>query len=201
MRRESDLARRFAVRRSSRNTLIFYGAFGGFGILGLVLLFRGQTAGWILIAFSAAFLVLLSAVNLKPGWVYLVDGIGITVRRPLKSGRISRDSIAELKLLSDREAVAVVYPDQVEEARSTRNMDVQGALRARRRVGKTIGFCSVPIVFNETRAGGPGDIERVGAKTSGDFVLVTTTEGNSYLLSPLDPQGFVRAYQETGRRR
>ena len=199
MRRESDLARRFSVRRSIRNTLIFYVAFGGFGILGLVLFVLGETVGWILIAFSAAFLALLLAVNLKPGWAYLIDGTGITVQRPLKRSRISRESIVELKLLTDREAVAVVYPDQVEEARSTRNMDVQGAFRARRRVGKTIGFCTVPIVFNETRAGGPGDIEKVGAKTSGDFVLVTTTEGNSYLLSPLDPQGFVRTFEETGR--
>ena len=78
-------------------------------------------------------------------------------------------------------------------------MDIRGAFRAQRRLGKTIGFCSVPIVFKETRAGGPFDIEKVDAKTSGDFVLVTTTEGNSYLLSPLDPQGFVRAFEASDR--
>ena len=195
MNRDADLPRRFAVRRSIRNTMIFYVAFGGFGILGLVLFVLGETVGWVLVAFSAVFLALLLAVNLKPGWAYFIDGSGITIRRPFKRSRIPRVSIAELKVTSDREALEVVYPDQVEEARSTRNMDVRGAFRAQRRVGKTIGFSSVPIVFNETRAGGPLDIEQVGAKTSRDFVLVTTTEGTHYLLSPLDPIGFVRAFQ------
>jgi len=37
----------------------------------------------------------------------------------------------------------------------------------------------------------------VGAKTSGDFVLVITMEGNRYLLSPLDPQGFVQAFHDS----
>jgi hypothetical protein len=179
--------------------VIFYIAFGVFGILGLILFVLGESVGWVLIAFSGCFLALLLAVNLKPGWSYLVDGMGVTIRRPLKSIRISRESIAELKLLTDQEAVAVVYPDHVEEMRSTRNMDLRGAFRAQRRVGKTIGFCSVPIVFNETRVGGPFDIEKVGARTSGDFVLVITVKGEKYLLSPLDPEGFVRAFEVTGR--
>jgi hypothetical protein len=188
MSRDADTVRRFAVRRSFRKTVIFYIAFGVFGILGLVLF-----------AFSGCFLALLLAVNLKPGWSYLVDGMGITVRLPLKSIRISRESIAELKLLTDREAVAVVYPDQVEEMRSTRNMDLRGAFRAQRRVGKAIGCSTVPIVFNETRVGGPFDIEKVGAGTSGDFVLVITLKGEKYLLSPLEAEGFVRAFEVTDR--
>ena len=200
MSRDADLPRRFAVRRSIRNTVIFYAAFGGFGILGLVLFFLGETVGWVLIAFSAAFLALLLAVNLKPGWAYLIDGSGITVRRTLKGSLIPRESIAELTLLGDREAAAVVYPDQIEEAQSTRNMDVRGAFRAQRRVGKTIGFSSVPIVLSETRAGGPLSIRKVGARTSGDFVLVITTEGDNYLLSPQDPEGFVQAFQASVRR-
>lgn len=197
MSRDAELPRRFAVRRSVHNTLIFYVAFGGFGILGLILLVLSETVGWVLVAFSAAFLALLLVVNLKPRWAYLIDSSGITIQRPLKRSRISRESIAELKLISDREAVAVVYPDQVEEARSTRNMDVRMAFRAQRRVGKTIGFSSVPIVFNETRAGGPLDIEKVGVQTSGDLVLVMTAEGNRYLLSPLDPEEFVQAFNDS----
>jgi hypothetical protein len=173
---------------------MFYVAFGGFGILGLVLFVLGETVGWILVAFSAAFLALLLVVTLKPGWVYLIDRAGITIQRLLKRSLIPRESIAELKRITDREAVAVVYPEQVEQARSTRNMDVLGAFRAQRRVGKTIGFSSVPFVLSETRAGGPFDIEQVGAKTSGDFVLVTIKEGTRYLLSPLDPEGFIQAF-------
>ena len=134
-------------------------------------------------------------VNLKPGWAYVIDRTGITIRRPLKPARIPRDSIAELKLLSAREAVAVVYPDQAEQLRSTRSIDIRGAFRAQRRIGKTVGFSSVPIVFKETRAGGPLDIVKLGAQTSGDFVVVITTEGDKYLLSPLDPQGFVQAFE------
>jgi hypothetical protein len=82
--------------------LIFYIAFGGFGTLGLVLFVLGESVGWILITFSGCFLALLLLVNLKPGWDYLIDGTGITVRRPLINSRISRESIAELKLLTDR---------------------------------------------------------------------------------------------------
>ena len=197
MSQDADLPRCFAVRRSFHNTLIFYVAFGAFGVLGLVLLALGETVGWIPLAFSAVFLVLLLLVNLKPGWAYLIDRSGITIRRTLKRSLIPRKSVAEIKLLTDREAVAAVYPDQVEEAQSTRNMDVRGAFRAQRRVGKTIGFSSVALVFNESRAGGPLDIEKVGAKTSGDFVLVITMEGNRYLLSPLDPQGFVQAFHDS----
>ena len=105
MNRDADLPRRFAVRRSIRNTMIFYVAFGGFGILGLVLFVLGETVGWVLVAFSAVFLALLLAVNLKPGWAYFIDGSGITIRRPFKRSRIPRVSIAELKVTSDREAL------------------------------------------------------------------------------------------------
>lgn len=199
MSHEPEPPRSFAVRRSFRNTVIFYLAFGVFGILGLVLLVRGETAGWILFAFAAAFIFLLLLVNLKPGWAYLIDRSGITIRRPLKPARIPRGSIVELQLLSAREAVAVVYPDQVEQVRSTRNVDIRSAFRAQRRIGKTVGYSSVPIVFKETRAGGPLDIEKVGAQTSGDFVLVITSEGDRYLLSPLDPKGFVQAFEATDR--
>jgi len=199
MSQEPELPRSFAVRRSFRNTVIFYLAFGVFGILGLVLLVRGETAGWILFGFAAAFLTLLLLVNLKPGWAYLIDRSGITIRRPLKPGHIPRKSIAELRVVTDREAVAVVYPDQVEQVRSTRNVDIRSAFRAQRRIGKTVGFSSVPIVFKETRAGGPFDVEQVGARTSGDFVLVRTSEGDRYLLSPLDPKGFLQVFEATDR--
>ena len=146
MSQEPELSRSFAVRRSFRNTVIFYLAFGVFGILGLVLLVRGETIGWILFGFAAAFLTLLLLVNLKPGWAYLIDRSGITIRRPLKPGHIPRKSIAELRVVSDREAVAVVYPDQVEQVRSTRNVDVRSAFRAQRRFrsGEHFGRGPVP---------------------------------------------------------
>jgi len=78
MNRYTELPQRFAARRSIRNTLIFCIAFGGFGIFGLVLLVLGERVGWVLVAFSAAFLALLLLVNLKPGWGYLVDRSGIS---------------------------------------------------------------------------------------------------------------------------
>jgi hypothetical protein len=149
-----------------------------------------------LVAFSAAFLALLLLVNLKPGWTYIVDGAGITIQRTFKHNRIPNESIAEVKLVSAGEAVALVHPDQVDEARSTRNMDIRSAFRAQRRVGETIGFSSVPIVFNETRAGGPLNIQDVGATTSGGFVVILTTDGKKYLLSPQEPEEFIRAFRE-----
>jgi hypothetical protein len=199
MNEDAAVKQRFPVRRSFRKTLVFYLAFAGFGIPGLVLLVLGRSEGWILVAFSASFVAILLAVTLKPGWVYLIDRTGITIQRPLKRGRIPLASISQLKVIGSREAVSLSFPDQVEESLSTRNMDIRGAFRARRRVGKITGFSSVPIVFDEIRAGGPVDIETVGGRASGDFVLVRTIDGSSYLLSPADPDGFVEAYEMIAR--
>jgi hypothetical protein len=175
MNEDAAVKQRFAVRRSFRKTLVFY------------------------LAFSASFVAILLAVNLKPGWVYRIDRTGITIQRPLKHGRIPLVSILQLRVIDSREVVSLSFPDQVEESLSTRSMDIRGAFLTRRRVGKIIGFSSVPIVFDETRVGGPVDIETVGGRASGDFVLVRTIDGSSYLLSPADPEGFVEAYKMIAR--
>ncbi len=187
--------RRFSARRSVRNTVIFFLGFGVFTVLGLGLLIFGERIGFLFIVFSTAFLALLVFVTLKPGWAYFIDPSGITVKRTFRSVQIPRVQIGELRLLTDREAVALIYPDQAAEAESTSNLNVVDAFRAQRRVGEKIGFSSVPIVLSETRSGGPLTITSVGASTSGDFVLVVTVEGKVYLLSPKEPKGFIEAFR------
>jgi hypothetical protein len=140
MSSSGECPRRFAARRSFRNTLIFCVAFGLFFLLGLGLTVFGHRVGLVLTAFSAAFLVLLLIVNLKPGWAYLVDEAGITVLRTFIRSHIPRESITELKCISDREA---------------------------------------------------------GAATSGEFVLLVTTEKRIRLLSPQDPESFLEAFRDS----
>ena len=195
MKRNGNPGGRFGVRRSARNTMIFYLAFGVFGVFGVALLVMGTRGGWILIIFSTAFVVLIAAVTLKPGWCFRIDEKGIVVQRTFGSRRISADSIHRARRIGEHEAAAVVYPDQEAGANSTRSRDMRGAFRAQRKVGRIIAFCTVPIVFHERRAGNALGIEEVGAKTSGDFVLIDTDPGQCYLLSPQDPERFLRGVQ------
>ncbi|MFW5694862.1 MAG: hypothetical protein ACOCYB_06820 [Alkalispirochaeta sp.] len=111
------------------------------------------------------------------GWYYEVGDGALVVRRTFKSYALPGDSIEKVS--------AVGWPavrERVQRYRSGRGP--RGAGGRQVALGRLIGFCSIGIPLR-----GPVPTGRE------KFVLLTRSGEREYILSPTDPEAFVRECQ------
>ena len=120
----------------------------------------------------------------KFGWSYNIEDDGIRIKRTFKKYFIPFKDITAVKEISRVQAGKLV-----EKVRSKSEKSREG-LKPQIVLGRLLGYSTVsvtdPYKKNEYTGGS-------GRLTIGDkFVLVQKEGGNNYILSPVDPSGFVR---------
>ncbi|MBN2458785.1 hypothetical protein JXB28_00725 [Candidatus Woesearchaeota archaeon] len=192
---------KFAPRRYFKNTIIFYVICGLLLIAGIIVAsgfmdrFPGSSTGkievtsfqmgLIMIGFSSLIIIIMLFNNLALGSYYSVGAEGITAAKGGSKQVFSFTEILDLKKVGASEAEQLMGSyDQPQPFSSP--SDIGEAMKSAYDSTKLIRFCTVPIVFS-----GREPATRV-AQTGGDFILLTTTSGDKYLLSPKDVDGFVR---------
>jgi hypothetical protein len=169
---------RFKVRRNPdqlKRILIIAGAFAVFSILAFV--FGGERLGVPLVVVSAVIVLLTSVEQSKLGWYYEIGDHDLIVRRTLKKYHIAGAAMVKVTTGGWPEIWKRVrrywegnFP------RASENQQVA--------LGRLIGFSSVPIPIRGSQPRGL-DV----------FVLLLLRSGREYVLSPDNPEQFVRQIQ------
>ena len=168
---------------------------------GALLLVSGESLGAWFLGFALALEALLVFQACRPGWSYAVSADGITVRGTLSTVVLSREGIASVETADASRVEELVAGPQWAAVRAGRSMDIAGGIRARRELGRIVALCTAPVVFTQTRVGGPRAVRKVGARAYGRFVVATMLDGTVRALSPVDVDGFVAAWTATGASR
>ncbi|MFO8041589.1 MAG: hypothetical protein R6U25_00170 [Alkalispirochaeta sp.] len=169
---------RFEVRRNPKRgqtILILAAAFTVFSVLAFML--AGFQAGVLLLVASGVMLLVFTVDQGKLGWYYEVSDGSLTVRRTLRTYVLAGDSIEK--------AVAIGWPAVRERVQRYRSGDGPAGGGSRQvALGRLIGFCSISVPLR-------GPVPQSREK----FVLLTRSGEREYILSPADPEGFVKACQ------
>ncbi|MEX2442488.1 MAG: hypothetical protein WD492_02700 [Alkalispirochaeta sp.] len=169
---------RFEVRRNPKRVqtiLIMAAAFAVFSVMAVVL--AGYQAGMVLLIASGVILAFFALEQGKAGWYYHIGDGSLTVRRTLKAYPLPGDSIEKVTMVG--------WPAVRDRVHRYRSGSVPaGASSKQVALGRLIGFCTVAVPL---RGPVPGGREQ--------FVLLTRSGGREYILSPADPERFVKECQ------
>jgi hypothetical protein len=157
----------------------------------------GLLMGAVITAFSVIFLTGLTVNTLALGSFYEIQSSNLLIKMGLFKKIIPLIEIVNSKIIHEKDLENTLkdYQKAVYERTSAR--DVWGALKSQFQLGDLIRYCTVPVVFSETKLGGkftPSDLSTVlkyGANTSGDFVLITLANGKKHILSPVELDKFL----------
>jgi len=161
---------RFDVQRNPKRVqtiLILALAFSVFSAMAVMV--AGRQTGMVLLIASGVILVFFALEQGKVGWYYQINDDALIVRRTFKSYAVPGDSIVKVN--------AIGGPAVRERLQRYRK-------RKQVALGRLIGFCSVSVPL---RGSTPSGGER--------FVLLTRSGEREYILSPADPEAFVRECQ------
>ncbi|MDA3947868.1 MAG: hypothetical protein PF508_01475 [Spirochaeta sp.] len=167
---------RFEVRRNANRVqtiLVVAAAFAVFSVLAFVL--GGQTTGTTLLVASGVILVFFSLEQGKAGWYYEIGDSALTVRRTFKKYTIPAATLEKARTIG--------WSGIRERVERYRTGSVAGGNR-QVALGRLIGFSAVSIPVK-----GP---QPKGRDT---FVLLHRTDGREHILSPADPNAFLKECQ------
>ncbi|MFW5828051.1 MAG: hypothetical protein ACOCU4_08160 [Alkalispirochaeta sp.] len=159
---------RFAVRRNPKRLqtiLILALAFAVFS--GIAVMVAGRETGMVLLVASGVILIFFALEQGKVGWYYEIHEGALIVRRTFRSYAVPGASIVKVN--------AIRWP-------AVRELLQRYRERKQVALGRLIGFCSLSIPLR-----GPADRER--------FVVLTRSGDREYILSPADPEAFVKECQ------
>lgn len=182
----------FQPKVSHSDAKLFYIVFGLMFLMGLaaVIFTKGSQGliGWIIIGFSGLILFLMWQQNAAFDMRYLLLEEGVFLKRFFWKKIIPYSELQKVEILNESEATALIrgkYREEVQE----RNKLSFTAFTKRKRVNETIQFISVPVILSSTNSG--IKISNFNVRVSGDFILLQTTNGQQYLITPLMAEGFV----------
>jgi len=195
---KNEVFEKFAPRVSLKNTWPFLIALFLILIMIVVAVFVLQEWKYGLIVSGFWLLLTLAMVtNVLPlGSWYGVSRSGLLLKRMYSVRMIPLAGLEEVKIL-DAEMVEkeMMSYYNAEIGNAYGKMDIIAGFKSRLAMGKFIKYCLVPIVFTGKQIGNPIIMRDVKANTVGEFVLVSTKEGEKYLLSPKEIAYFIRAIQ------
>ncbi|MFP4152209.1 MAG: hypothetical protein ACLFSV_05145 [Alkalispirochaeta sp.] len=170
---------RFDVQRNPnrlRTIAILAGAFIVFSIMGFVI--GGTGAGTMLLVVSGVMLVFFTVDQGKIGWHYRIEETELIVRRTFKEYRIPGSTIQSVSKTG--------WHGIWERVVKYRRGEIPGGAGYRQvALGRLIGFSAIPIpVRSDRRPAGPES-----------FVVLRRSQGREYVLSPSDPEKFVKECQ------
>jgi uncharacterized membrane protein len=190
----------FPVRRSLRGTRLFVILLFVMACFGALLLASGESLGAWILGFGLALEAMVIFQAFRPGWIYAVGTDGVTVRRTLGAVVLRREDVAAVEAVEGSRVEELVAGPQWAQVNAGRTMDFRAGMRARRELGRMVALCTAPVVFTQTRVGGPGAVRAVGARAHGRFVLVSLRDGTQRVLSPREVDGFVAAWRSAANR-
>lgn len=167
----------FAVRRNEdrfRTIIAIAAAFVVFSVLAFFV--GGGTAGTTLLIVSGVLLVFVSVEQGKVGWQYRVDETALVVRRTVRTYRIPGEQIESVRKAG--------WPEIWKFVQRYREGAAPGGNR-QVAIGRLIGFSAVSIPVRGRQPTGRDQ-----------FVLVKRAGDRVYVLSPAEPDQFVKACQQ-----
>ena len=179
----------FAPMRSRRSTHIVFALVLGFIIFSVIVLVftaRGFSLSMVILS-----ILILSAIVMetsKLGWHYRVDEDGIRVKRTFKRYHVPAEDVESVKAIGWYQAEKILREARQGETR----------MKAQVNFGRVIGYCSIPMPVPDSRSFPATGGKR--SQRSGDelFVSVKKKNGRTYLMTPKDTKGFVRACNKAG---
>jgi len=185
----------FRTRRALGRAGIFLAVFGLFIPAGILVATLGgqRTAGALLAGFGTLIVLLLLATVLAPRSYYRLDSRELLLVKSLASRRIAFTEISGARVVGEAEADALITERMAPAATAEGRLDLKGWLKANRQYSRFVKFCTVPIVQSKTTSGHTLNITGFSGKTSGAFVILREASGEELLLSPADPETFLKA--------
>lgn len=217
---QPDYGKAFIPSSSKRNLLVLYIACAIFICMGLCLIFLGGyemvPGGIAMTAFAVFILILGRFFTTRSGIGYFVSTKAIILKQgkticsipyeELESATLLKEGQGEEllvhlqnKLVEKQRGIMALNPDQDS---ASPPLGVLGSLKKvfteQIRAHDKFRFLSVPITYIEGEPGVQRSPEKVnGADLPGETVFILLKSGESYMISPLDAQGFV---DEAGKR-
>jgi hypothetical protein len=165
-----------------------------------VLFVSGGSFAISMVALTVAIVFFILMDTARLGWYYTVDEDGIRVKRSFKRYFISGDNIASVQDIGKpkvRKILRLAREGKTRAGGTRPSADSPGGkVNTQIELGRIIGFSSLPISLSRRSAGVGGDDS--AAIPAGRFVLVVKRDGRQYLLSPTQPEEFVRACRKRG---
>jgi len=169
---------RFTVLRKQsqlKRVIIFAGAFVVFSVIAYLV--GGEGPGVALLIASVIIVLFIYLDQGKVGWYYEIGDSSLTVRRTFKRYVISGAAVVKVTKTG--------WHGVMERVDRYRSGEIpQPAENVQIALGRLIGFSSIPIPIRGARPQG---------KES--FVLVGLASGREYVLSPENPDQFVKETQ------
>jgi hypothetical protein len=157
----------------------------------------GLLMGFIVTAFSGLMLTALLVKNLALGSFYEIQPQTLFIKMGILKKSIPLSTVKKSEIIHEKDVEKVLKDYQTAVYERTSARDVWGAFKSQFQLGDFIRYCTVPVVFNETKIGSkyaPADLSTVlkySANTSGDFVFITLANGKKHILSPVEPEKFL----------
>jgi hypothetical protein len=151
------------------------------------------------------FFVLMDTARL--GWHYTVDEEGILVKRTFKRYRIAGNNISVVQEIGRAKVKKIIrqaregktrYGGKAPGVQKNGGTASVGKVNLQVEIGRIIGFSSIPINLSKQNPALSGSGKAGAAAPNGRFVLVVKRDGRQYLLSPRQPEEFVRTCRKHG---
>jgi hypothetical protein len=150
-----------------------------------------------MVALTALIVGLILVDTARIGWYYSVEEDGIRIKRSFKRYRIAGEQIAEVRDIGGPKVRSIMRRAQEGKTRAGGKAPSGGKVNRQVELGRIIGFSSVPISLGKGGSAAAGQAAGAGLP-AGRFVLVVRRDGRQYLLSPRQPEEFVRACRKAG---
>lgn len=153
--------------------------------------------GLLVTAFSGLMLTILLVKNLALGSFYEIQPQALFIKMGIFKKSIPLSDIKNSEIIHEKDLEKVLKDYQTAVYERTSARDVWGALKSQFQLGDLMRYCTVPVIFSETKLGGkftPSDLSTVlkySANTSGDFILITLANGKKHILSPVEHEKFL----------
>lgn len=156
-----------------------------------IILFAEETAGGFgLMGFGLFFLIIMLISAGAPGSRYTLNPDGLSLKRGASRRTISFGDIRGAKVLSEKEAGAIITEYMTPAMQSEAGLDIKNWLKSNRKMGSFIRFCTVPVIQSKTTTGNALNITSFSGTAAGSFVILRVESGEELLLSPKDVEGF-----------
>ncbi|MBI4930043.1 MAG: hypothetical protein HY841_04710 [Bacteroidetes bacterium] len=196
---ETSNGKIFPPNRSKKNIVILYVVCGLFFLLGILLASPQNPTGYYMAIFAFVLFLMARFITTPPNVLYSIGEEGIRLRGWTKKHLLSFSEIESVNELKEDQAERLMLLRKKENEKDTANIffgesgksmnPIEKIISAFKKQAKSFApykFMSVPIAFR-------GKFEHVsGANLPCDCVFILLKNGEGYLISPLDTEGFVK---------
>lgn len=153
---------------------------------------------WLpILAFSILFLIISFILYLQSYAWYtsyeIIDG-KLKIRGVYKKGIINLEDIAEVKSVSEKEADSIIKIPLEKAAECVSRGDIKGWYNNNKNYSEITNFSTVQIVQSYSGSETPNVQEYQGSIIGSRLVSLRLTNGKIFLLSPDDPEYFVKTF-------